>query len=356
VIRRIRLFVVLARPDVVLLFGMFDAIGLAQGGYANDGVLLAKALVAVVAFLLFSVAVNDLADERIDRVNLAGNAARPLVVGTGTRHEMRIVAGVSAVLALAACATLHWPAPLVVAAGLALSAAYSLRPIRIADRGVLAPMMLPLGYVAVPYLLGICAARGTFTATDFLLLAGLYAGFVGRIILKDFRDVRGDALFGKRTFLVRHGRIATCVLSAVFLVIGTAVLPFVRECSVSLLGAYAVFLALTLGFLRALARSTGARRDTALVSAIAICGRGMLLGLYAHFAFVAAQWSTAAAAAAMAALTALMVHDAVVTARYGPRSNLVVPPSFRAEREESYPSTPSRLSAASMGSASVVAK
>jgi 4-hydroxybenzoate polyprenyltransferase len=122
-IRRIRLFVVLARPAVVVLFGMFAAIGLAQGGHANDGVLLAKALVAVVAFLLFSVAVNDLADERIDRVNLAGNAARPLVVGTGTRHEMRIVAGVSAVLALAASATLHWPAPLVVAAGLALSAA-----------------------------------------------------------------------------------------------------------------------------------------------------------------------------------------------------------------------------------------
>ena len=65
-------------------------------------------------------------------------------------------------------------------------------------------------------------------AVDLLLLAGLYAGFVGRILLKDFRDVRGDALFGKRTFLVRHGRGATCTLSAIFMTLGVSVLPFVR--------------------------------------------------------------------------------------------------------------------------------
>ena len=82
------------------------------------------------------------------------------------------------------------------------------------------------------------------TRTDLLLLAGLYAGFIGRIVLKDFRDVRGDALFGKRTFLVRHGRRATCRLSATFLVVGVSVLPFVRELSVALVAAYVVYLAI----------------------------------------------------------------------------------------------------------------
>lgn len=51
-------------------------------------------------------------------------------------------------------------------------------------------------------------------------VGALYLGFIGRILLKDFRDVRGDALFGKRTFLVRHGRRATCAVSAGCLVTG----------------------------------------------------------------------------------------------------------------------------------------
>src|SRR5262249_19338938 len=155
---------------------------------------------------------------------------------------------------------------------LVLTALYSLRPVRFAERGVVAPMLLPAGYVAVPYLLGILAVRGSIRAVDVLLLGGLYAGFVGRIVLKDFRDVRGDALFGKRTFLVRHGRTPTCVFSAMFLVAGLAVLPFVRSVSAALIAADTVFLALTLLFLRALAHSTSARRDEALISGIAILG------------------------------------------------------------------------------------
>ena len=110
--RRLRLIVLLARPAVVILVGMFAAVGLAQAGRPNDGALLAKVLVAVVASLLFAVAVNDLADERIDRVNLPTDTRRPLVAGTGTRVEMIIVAGVSAVVALGASLLLHWPAPL----------------------------------------------------------------------------------------------------------------------------------------------------------------------------------------------------------------------------------------------------
>jgi 4-hydroxybenzoate polyprenyltransferase len=170
---RIRLFIVLARPAVVMLVALFTAVGLAQAGHANDGALLAKALVAVVGCLVFAVTLNDLADERTDRMILSGDTRRPLVAGTGTRREMTVVAGASAVLALGASALLHWPAPLVVLAGLVFTAAYSLRPVRIAERGVLAPMLLPAGYVAVPYVLGILAVRGALHRGDVLLLAGL---------------------------------------------------------------------------------------------------------------------------------------------------------------------------------------
>ena len=158
-IQRIRLLVLLARPAVLMLFGLFAATGLAQAGHANDAVLFAKALTAVIAFVLFAVAVNDIADARIDRVNLPQAANRPLAVGTARSSEMVVVAIVGAVLALGASTMLYWPAPAVVAGGLLLAAAYSLRPFRISHRGVLAPMLLPTGYVAVPYLVGILAAR-----------------------------------------------------------------------------------------------------------------------------------------------------------------------------------------------------
>ena len=326
--RRLRLIVLLARPAVLGLVGMFAAVGLAQAGHPNDAALLAKALIAVVGSLLFAVAVNDLADERIDRVNLPADARRPLVAGTGTRTEMIILATLAALVSLAASFLLRGPAPLIVAGGLVFTAAYSLRPVRIADRGVIAPMLLPAGYVAVPYLLGIFAVRGTVTRTDLLLLAGLYAGFIGRIVLKDFRDVRGDSLFGKRTFLVRHGRRATCRLSTTFLIVGVSVLPFVREASVALVLAYAVYLALTLGLLRALARSTSARRDSALIAAIAIFGRGMLVTLYAHFAMLAAHWSSTAASAMIGALTVVVTGTAFDVLRTGPLTDTFVPAAF----------------------------
>ena len=66
--------------------------------------------------------------------------------------------------------------------------------------------MPPACYVAVPFLVGSFSVRATIGWQQLGLLAGLYLGFVGRIVLKDFRDLKGDALVGKRTFLVRHGR------------------------------------------------------------------------------------------------------------------------------------------------------
>jgi 4-hydroxybenzoate polyprenyltransferase len=329
--RRLRLIVVLARPAVVVLVGMFAAIGLAQSGHANDAALLGKTLIAVIASLLFAVAVNDIADERIDRVNLPADPHRPLVAGTGTRAEMTIVALASAALALGSSLLLHWPAPLIVGGGLAFTAGYSLRPVRIADRGVIAPMLLPAAYVAVPYLLGILAGRGSVTRTDLLLLAGLYSGFIGRIVLKDFRDVRGDALFGKRTFLVRHGRRATCWLSATFLVLGVSVLPFVRRASIALVAAYALYLAFTLVLLWKLARSTSARRDSALIAAIAILGRGMLATLYAHFALLAAHWSLVGSSAFVAALAVIITGSALDVVRTGPITDMFIPAAFTAD-------------------------
>src|SRR5438067_396267 len=124
--------------------------------------------------------------------------------------------------------------------------AYSLRPIRVADRGAVASLLLPAGYVGVPYLVGIFSVRDRVTAGDFVLLGGLYVGFIGRILLKDFRDVRGDALFGKRTFLVRHGRGRTCAFSAVCWITGSLAVAGAHQSDHTLAAVWAGLVAVAL--------------------------------------------------------------------------------------------------------------
>jgi 4-hydroxybenzoate polyprenyltransferase len=279
-IARLVLVVRLARPAVVILLGMFTAVGLAQAGHAEDHALLARALVVVLGFLVFSVACNDIADAAIDRVNLPGDPGRPLAAGTVHRREMALIGTTAGALALLASLTLRWPAAVVTLLGLAVSAGYSLHPVRLAARGVVAPLVLPACYVAVPYLIGIFAVRDSLRREDALLLAGLYVGFIGRIVLKDFRDVRGDEMFGKRTFLVRHGRRWTCAFSAFCWVAGTVKLVAAdRHPTAHHVVVNAAYLAEALLLLRALSAGRGARRDEHLIAAIAIVGRGIILSV-----------------------------------------------------------------------------
>jgi hypothetical protein len=205
----------------------------------------------------------------------------------------------------------------VVAAGLVLSAAYSLRPVRVADRGAAASLLLPAGYVAVPYLVGVLGARGSVAPRDLALLGGLYLGFIGRIVLKDFRDVRGDALFGKRTFLVRHGRRRTCAFSAACWTAGAVTLAAVKAPAPTLMAAWAAYLAVALWLLRALSVERGWRRDEVLISAIAIVGRGMMVTLLAHYSMTAAGWSAPTYLGVMVALVAIALGQARTMARRG---------------------------------------
>jgi 4-hydroxybenzoate polyprenyltransferase len=319
-ITHVRLVLLLTRPAVVLLLSLYAAVGVAGAG--DTGYLaLGTVLVAVLGFLLFSVAVNDLADEPIDRVNLAGAKGRPLVTGAATGSDMVLLAAVGAVCALAAAAWLGVGVLLTTAAGLAASYAYSVRPIRIADRGSVAALTLPACYVVVPFLDGFLAADGRFAPSDALLLAGLYLGFLGRILLKDFRDVRGDALFGKRTFLVRHGRVATCRLSAAMGVVG-AVLVSSSQGSASLAVGYALATAVSLALLRGLADEAHPRHDELRIAALAIVGRGMLVGLLAQLAMVNRDWPVAAASAVLGWLAVVTAVQVRAMLRYGPRPRL----------------------------------
>ncbi len=326
---RIRLLIVLSRPPVLLLLGMYVVTGLATTGHERDPLPMAGCLAAVAGFLLFSVALNDLSDAAIDRVNLPGDPRRPLAGGTAAGRDMVVAAVTGAVVALGVSAALGWRVLAVTAAGLVVSAGYSLRPVRLAGRGATAALVLPACYVAVPFLVAVESLAPAPSRSDWLLLAGLYVGFVGRILLKDFRDVRGDALFGKRTFLVRHGRRWTCAFSAVCWAAGGAVLALApARPDPGYVGGTLLLLAAALLLLRALADERGARRDSALVPAIAVVGRGMLLLLLSHLSMTHAHWTPLARTAVSATLVAVVLGQTAAMARRGPITRYTIPAAW----------------------------
>ena len=67
-------------------------------------------------------------------------------------------------------------------------------------------------------------AGSKLARSDLVLLAALHFLFLGRILLKDFRDRAGDALYGKPTFLLRFGKDVTVLASLTSILIGNALL------------------------------------------------------------------------------------------------------------------------------------
>ena len=183
--------------------------------------------------------------------------------------------------------------------------------------------MLPGCYVTVPFLVGFTAARGPFDATVALTLGGLYLGLIGRLLLKDFRDVRGDALFGKRTFLVRRGRAWTCAVSALAWTAGTVLLALAVP-GVAFGVTTAGLTVATLALLSVLAHDGGPRRDERLIAALAILGRGLLLNLLADLGLRQAHWPPSAIAALLLVLTAVAGGAAGTMLRTGPSGRIVL--------------------------------
>lgn len=320
---RLRLVLLLLRFPVAALLALFAALGLAAAGAAGDVAASATTALAIGGFLVFSVAINDISDAAIDRVNLPGDRRRPLLDGATPRRDLAICGASGAIGALAVAAAVSLPMLLTVATGLLVSVAYSLPPVRLADRGALATLVLPSCYVGVPFLAAIFAAGAAPRPNDLLTLAGLYLAFLGRIILKDFRDVRGDALFGKRTFLVRHGRRATCAFSATFVVAGTAVLTSAVGSPVFGVTAWSSSGCVLL-LLWSLATERDARREEWTISAIAILGRGSLVTLLTQL--TAEHHTPLLATGAMFAVTGLAAAQAMIMLRHGPRAPRLVAP------------------------------
>lgn len=278
----LQIFWRLARYRVAVMLAVFMAIALAfhtpQWQWHWQ---YAAALIFLICGYVGATGFNDLADEEIDKVNHAGRPGRLLVSGEATRRQMLMVGVAASVLLVASGLAIGPWALLLSLIFLIIDITYSLPPFKLSYRTHLVPFVLGIGYVGVPYGLGVVLSGDGWGPKDTWLLLGLYLLFLARITLKDFRDRAGDRQFGKPTILLRYGKRATIALSAALLLAALAPLLYLFGGSPSLAAAL-VALAIVIWWLhtRLEAAPEGAAEQV-VIGVAAKVGNGILMSILA---------------------------------------------------------------------------
>jgi len=181
------------------------------------------AAIALLSSYVAATTINDIVDKKIDIINHPLSKERPLVTGEATEKDLYFVHLFAVIIVLIFAWLVNIKAVLILVLALIISYTYSLPPLKLSYRTHFAPLILSFAYVFVPYWLGTVVAQSTIGAIgtqEWFFIAGLLFMFFGRIILKDFRDRKGDALYGKQTFLLRYGKKATCLVSLFSVILG----------------------------------------------------------------------------------------------------------------------------------------
>ena len=298
-----RLYVVMLRYRVASMVALFMLLGSAREGALELGPSYLSAALALASSYVAATALNDLADEEIDKVNHPRDAGRPLVEGSATRRELLVLHALASIVALLAAVPLGTRGLGLIAAALLVSQLYSAWPVRLSYRVAGAPLALGVAYVLVPYSLGIVAAAGSLRHARSALTCALFLLFAARILLKDFRDREGDARYGKPTILLRFGKTATCAASLCALAAGDAVLAVALEPGLAVL--VQPFVIAIAWMLRKLSRAEDPRAEQVAIGIGAKMGNGLLLAVLAWLVVVGEGASTAEAAALTGAVSAL---------------------------------------------------
>ena len=300
-----RLYVVMLRYRVAAMVALFMLIGAAREGRLELGPRYLVAALVLASSYVAATALNDLADEAIDRVNHPRDAGRPLVEGTATRRDLLVLHVVASVLALVAAAALGVEAVALAGVALLVSQAYSARPVRLSYRVAGAPLVLGVGYVVVPYALGIVAAGGSVRHVGSTLALGLFLLFSARIVLKDFRDREGDSRYGKPTLLLGYGKRATCAVSLCALVAADLVLAVALDPLLVVI--VQPFVLAIAAMLRSLLRDGDTHAEQVAIGIGARMGNGLLLTVLAWLVVSGQGASRGEAALLAAAITGLFV-------------------------------------------------
>lgn len=205
-----------ARIRVTTMLYALSFLGAASGGEISSRIVFVFPL--LITWYIHATTINDYADYEIDKINLKQEKDRPLLTSNLTKVGLWRIH----ILSLFATVLLSLPfgikGVILTILLLTIDYVYSLRPLRISDRGIFAQYSLAGAYVYFPLTLGYWSSPMANTY-PWVLSIGLYCAFVARLLLKDYRDVRGDSKHGKMTFLLRHGTTTTIYTSIGFWVL-----------------------------------------------------------------------------------------------------------------------------------------
>lgn len=313
----LRLFFRMLRYRVALMLLLFFLLGLAAGrAITVFSFNYVWAALALCSSYVAATTINDIADKKIDIINHPASQGRPLVTGEAAEKDLYEVHALAAAVTLIFAALIGAKAAGILCLSLLINYAYSLPPLRLSYRTHFAPIILSVAYVLIPFWLGTFVAHYTIGIGERFLAASLLCLFCGRIILKDFRDRKGDALYGKPTFLLKYGKGATCALSLVSIVFGNFLLFWsLRTASPIILLILEIYFVCIALMLYKLFRSREHEQEQTAIGIGAKMGNGLLLTTLGLLILMRYQSPASNQIAFVGAITAIFLFNFFLLAK-----------------------------------------
>lgn len=199
-------FIELGRPWNGLILGFMTVIGAA---FTSTTAIPLSSILLLFTPLFFAyiagATVNNLIDQKVDEINMP---YMPLQEGRISVNEARIFTVTFYILSIIISAIIGFKFLMVTLFFIFLSLAYSIPPLAFEKRGILGNISLGIVTILVPAYAGAVFISNSFTQgmlfwETFLAYTLLFSIV---IILKDFKDIKGDTIHGKKTFVVRVGK------------------------------------------------------------------------------------------------------------------------------------------------------
>lgn len=268
------------RPRILVTCYAIAFLGAAASGFITSKTIMTIAVLSL--WYIHAASANDYSDRYIDAINLKDPTDRPLITQDASYGKLWMVHCVAGILALLLSSIYGFSAMMFTIGMLVLNYAYSIKPIRISDRGILSQFLLAFAYVYYPFTLGFWSSSSG-GAYPWLILFGIYLAFVARLLLKDFRDVKGDKTHGKITFVLRHGVEMTCKVSALFWLVALSIVAYSVLFDPGLSFVLLVGLAQVLMFLKMLTGSNSIKAHESMVALIAKTANITLVAILIHY-------------------------------------------------------------------------
>jgi len=269
----------LVRPHNCLLAGVAVLVGMIVAVASRDIPRPQAVFAFAVAVLICGGgnAINDYCDRKIDAINRPG---RPIPSGRLKAGHALVIGRSLFMMGVLLAIPLGAPCITLAILNSMILAFYAAELKRLGLAG-----NLTVGYlVGSTFLFGGLAVKKLQAVSILAAMAALTT--VGRELIKDIEDMKGDRKVGLKTFPLSHGACATAALAIVFIAVAISLspLPYLLK----LFGEGKVYLALvtisTLIFIWAAAIVARSQKPKAAGRASLICKVGMGIGLIAFLA------------------------------------------------------------------------